>query len=206
MSSLSKDYLTPALPIDRTRIHRGWWFFAAGLAIAVLPLILQDSYWRTNLIICAINVMLAIGLDFILGYAGQLNLGHSAFYGIGAYVSTLLVMQLGMPFWIAFLLGMVLAGAAGMALSIFAVRLRGHYLFCRHRSPDSAELDQRHAGAARHLRDQAAAADRCAGIARHRVRRLGQPVLLDRWFRVPLVRIARSAGSLADRRDADGDP
>ena len=96
--------------------------------IAILPSILQDSYWRTNLIVCALNVMLAIGLDFILGYAGQLNLGHSAFYGIGAYVSTLLIMKLGVPFWAAFLCGILLSGTAGMALSIFAVRLRGHYL------------------------------------------------------------------------------
>jgi branched-chain amino acid transport system permease protein len=72
--------------------------------------------------------MLAIGLDFILGYAGQLNLGHSAFYGIGAYVSTLLIMKLGVPFWAAFLCGILLSGTAGIALSIFAVRLRGHYL------------------------------------------------------------------------------
>lgn len=118
----------PTLPMDRTENYRRWLFLASALAIAALPLLFQDSYWRTNLIICAINVMLAIALDFILGYAGQLNLGHSAFYGIGAYVSTLLIMQLGLPFWMAFVLGMVLAGAAGMALSIFAVRLRGHYL------------------------------------------------------------------------------
>jgi branched-chain amino acid transport system permease protein len=97
-------------------------------AIAVLPLVFQDSYWRTNLVVCALNVMLALGLDFILGYAGQLNLGHAAFYGIGAYASTLFTMKLGVPFWFAFLIGMALAGAAGMALAIFAVRLRGHYL------------------------------------------------------------------------------
>jgi branched-chain amino acid transport system permease protein len=72
--------------------------------------------------------MLAIGLDFILGYAGQLNLGHSAFYGIGAYASTLLIIELGVPFWLAFAIAMLLAGLAGAALSIFAVRLRGHYL------------------------------------------------------------------------------
>src|SRR5687768_9669934 len=76
---------------------RRWWFLAAAVTIAVLPIVFQDSYWRTNLIICALNVMLAVGLDFILGYAGQLNLGHSAFYGIGAYASTLLVMTLGVP-------------------------------------------------------------------------------------------------------------
>src|SRR6201993_3224208 len=107
---------------------RRFWLVAAALAIGLLPLIFSSSYWRTNLIVCAINVLLAIGLDFVLGYAGQLNLGHSAFYGIGAYASTLLIMKLGVPFWIAFVLGMVLSGAAGMALSIFAVRLRGHYL------------------------------------------------------------------------------
>ena len=116
------------MPTDRVRISRRGWFLVVAMITALLPFVIQDSYWRTNLIVCAINIMLAIGLDFILGYAGQLNLGHSAFYGIGAYASTLFVMKLGVPFWVAFVLGMVLSGAAGMALSIFAVRLRGHYL------------------------------------------------------------------------------
>ena len=107
---------------------RFFWFMVAATAIGLMPLIFTDSYWRTNLIVCAINVMLAIGLDFILGYAGQLNLGQSAFYGIGAYVSTLLIMKLGVPFWIAFGCGVLLSGIAGMLLSLFAVRLRGHYL------------------------------------------------------------------------------
>lgn len=104
------------------------WLLAAVLAIGLLPVIFTDSYWRTNLIICAINVLLAIGLDFVLGYAGQLNLGQSAFYGIGAYASTLLITQLGVPFWVAFAAGVLLAGIAGVFLSMFAVRLRGHYL------------------------------------------------------------------------------
>jgi branched-chain amino acid transport system permease protein len=107
---------------------RWWGILAAACVIAVLPLVFADSYWRTNLIVCALNVMLAIGLDFVLGFAGQLNLGQSAFYGIGAYVSTLLIMRLGLPFWVAFVCGVAASGASGMALSLFAVRLRGHYL------------------------------------------------------------------------------
>ena len=107
---------------------RRFWFIIAAIVIGLLPFIFSDSYWQTNLIVCAINVLLAVGLDFVLGYAGQLNLGQSAFYGIGAYVSTLLIMKLGMPFWLAFACGVLLAGLAGMLLSIFAVRLRGHYL------------------------------------------------------------------------------
>src|SRR5215470_8783771 len=103
-------------------------FLAAAAVIAVLPLVFTDTYWRTNLIVCALNVMLAIGLDFVLGYAGQLNLGQSAFYGLGAYASTLLITRLGIPFWIAFAAGVAFACLAGMVLALFAMRLRGHYL------------------------------------------------------------------------------
>jgi branched-chain amino acid transport system permease protein len=103
-------------------------FVVAAITIALLPLMFPTSYWRTNLIVCAINVLLAIGLDFVLGYAGQLNLGQSAFYGIGAYASTLLIMKLALPFWVAFVLGVLISGIAGALLSLFAVRLRGHYL------------------------------------------------------------------------------
>src|SRR2546423_2345406 len=103
-------------------------FLAAALAIAVLPMMLTGNYWQTNLTVCAINVLLALGLDFILGYAGQLNLGQSAFYGLGAYVSTLLITKLGVPFWAAFAGGVAFSGLAGMILALFAVRLRGHYL------------------------------------------------------------------------------
>src|SRR5438046_3572269 len=101
-------------------------FLAAALAIAALPMVLTGGYWQTNLTVCAINVLLALGLDFILGYAGQLNLGQSAFYGLGAYVSTLLITRLGVPFWGAFAAGVAFAGLAGMILALFAVRLRGH--------------------------------------------------------------------------------
>src|SRR5262245_53582239 len=110
------------------RVARFWLYVLAAVVIAALPFVFTDSYWRTNLVVCAINVLLAIGLDFILGYAGQLNLGQSAFYGIGAYVSTLLIMRLGVPFWAAFACGVALAGVSGMLLAVFAVRLRGHYL------------------------------------------------------------------------------
>jgi branched-chain amino acid transport system permease protein len=127
MSEASRTATRPrtAAAANPARISR---FALAAIAIALLPVLFTDSYWRTNLIVCALNVLLAIGLDFVLGYAGQLNLGQSAFYGIGAYVSTLLVTALNLPFWAAFACGTLLAGAAGTLLSVFAVRLRGHYL------------------------------------------------------------------------------
>src|SRR4051812_37861640 len=118
----------PAAMQARPAISRRMAFLAAALVIAALPMVLSGNYWQTNLTVCAINVLLAIGLDFILGYAGQLNLGQSAFYGLGAYVSTLLITKLGVPFWVAFAAGVAFSGIAGMILALFAVRLRGHYL------------------------------------------------------------------------------
>ncbi|HEX7967810.1 MAG TPA: branched-chain amino acid ABC transporter permease [Stellaceae bacterium] len=119
-----------AAPLVRPRGSLRRWLAALAVIIvlAVLPLVFRGSYARSILIVCALNVLLAIGLDFVLGYAGQLNLGQSAFFGIGAYVSTLLITLSGVDFWLAFIAGTLGAGLAGVALSLFAVRLRGHYL------------------------------------------------------------------------------
>ena len=89
---------------------------------------LQTSYWRGILILCAMNVLLALSLNLVLGYTGQLNLGQSAFFAIGAYVSTILIKTHGWNFWLAAIAAVAAAGVVGLALAAFAVRLRGHYL------------------------------------------------------------------------------
>jgi branched-chain amino acid transport system permease protein len=96
--------------------------------IAALPWLLGSSYWRGILVLCAMNVLLALSLNLVLGYTGQLNLGQSAFFGIGAYVSTILIKTYGWNFWLAALAAVGAAGLVGVALAAFAVRLRGHYL------------------------------------------------------------------------------
>ena len=96
--------------------------------IALLPFLLDTPYWRGILVVCAMNVMLALSLNLVLGYTGQLNLGQSAFFGIGAYVSTILVKTYGWNFWLAAIAAMGASGLLGLALAAFAVRLRGHYL------------------------------------------------------------------------------
>jgi len=96
--------------------------------IAALPWLLASGYWRGILVLCAMNVLLALSLNLVLGYTGQLNLGQSAFFGIGAYVSTILIKTYGWNFWLAALAAVGAAGLVGVALAAFAVRLRGHYL------------------------------------------------------------------------------
>ena len=100
----------------------------AAMVVAALPFILSTSYWRGILIVCAMNVMLALSLNLILGYTGQLNLGQSGFFAIGAYVTTVLVKSFGWNFWGAALIAVVCAGLVGLLLAAFSVRLKGHYL------------------------------------------------------------------------------
>jgi len=96
--------------------------------VAAAPWLITTPYWRGILVLCAMNVMLALSLNLVLGYTGQLNLGQSAFFAIGAYVSTILIKTYGWNFWLAALAAIVAAGLVGVALAAFAVRLRGHYL------------------------------------------------------------------------------
>jgi branched-chain amino acid transport system permease protein len=100
----------------------------AILAIAAAPWILATPYWRGILVLCAMNVLLAMSLNLVMGYTGQLNLGQSAFFAIGAYVSTILIKSHGWNFWLAGLVAVLAAGVLGLALAAFAARLRGHYL------------------------------------------------------------------------------
>jgi branched-chain amino acid transport system permease protein len=96
--------------------------------VAALPWLITTPYWRGILVLCAMNVMLALSLNLVLGYTGQLNLGQSAFFAIGAYVSTILIKTYAWNFWLAALVAIAAAGLLGLALAAFAVRLRGHYL------------------------------------------------------------------------------
>ncbi len=107
---------------------RLFWLLAALLIVAAAPWVLGSPYWRGILVLCAMNVLLALSLNLVLGYTGQLNLGQAAFYGIGAYVSTILIKTYGWNFWLAALVAVMAAGLVGLALAAFAARLRGHYL------------------------------------------------------------------------------
>jgi len=102
---------------------------AVALIIAfIIPLVIEDEYYLHTFIISGIYVLLVLGLNLILGYTGQLSLGHAAFYGIGAYTSTLLVMNLHFSFWLALPCSGLAAGTAGLLLGFPALRLKGAYL------------------------------------------------------------------------------
>jgi branched-chain amino acid transport system permease protein len=94
---------------------------AAIVVVAALPHLLRTSYWEGILVVCAMNVLLALSLNLVLGYAGQLNLGQSAFFAIGAYVSTILVKSHGWSFWLAAPVAMAAAGLLAFAVITYQV-------------------------------------------------------------------------------------
>ncbi len=100
---------------------------AAGLACLLLPLVVRNIYWIHVVNILGIYILLTSGLNVVLGICGQISVGHAAFWGIGAYTSSLLSVKLGLGFWPAF----AASGAAG-AVAAFMIgpvlRLKGNVL------------------------------------------------------------------------------
>ena len=85
-------------------------------------------YIENLFILGGIFSILSVSLNLSMGYTGLFNLGHAAFFAIGAYVSALLVLGLGLPFWVAILVAGLFAAAMGYMVSVPARRLRGDYL------------------------------------------------------------------------------
>ena len=109
-----------------TRTNYGLFVLAAVLL--ALPLLLPNTYYFDIANRMAINAIVVLALNLLIGFAGQISLGHAGFFGIGAYASAVLTTHFSWPPFAA-----LCAGAAGAALLAAAIappifRLRGHYL------------------------------------------------------------------------------
>ena len=80
------------------------------------------------MVFAGIYCLITIGLSLLMGYAGQISLGHAAFYGIGAYVSGILTTHYGISPWLCMLIGAVVAALVAVGIGAPSLRLRGHYL------------------------------------------------------------------------------
>jgi branched-chain amino acid transport system permease protein len=102
-------------------------FALAGVALVVLPA-LANPYLLYVTNIALIYVILAVGLNLLLGYAGQFAFANAALFGIGAYATGLLQVKLGLPFWVAFPGAVVFTTLIGLVVALPALRLSGLYL------------------------------------------------------------------------------
>jgi len=103
-------------------------FIAFALIIFVLPFLIKGSYLFHTFVFVGINTILAVSLNLLLGYAGQISLGHGAFFGLGAYLSAILTTKYGVNPWLA-MAGVAIVVALLAAIVGFPIlRLQGHYL------------------------------------------------------------------------------
>ena len=109
-----------------TGVLNRWGLFAA--AVLALAVGLDNEYYFTLLNFVGIHTLLVVGLNLLLGYAGQISLGHAAFFGLGAYTSGILTATYGVNPWLALLAGLVISGLAAFLIGIPALKLRGYYL------------------------------------------------------------------------------
>lgn len=101
---------------------------ALALIIALLPLALQNAYHYDVAIHIGINAVVVVGLNLLVGYAGQISLGHGAFFGLGAYVSGILTAHYHWPAVAALLAGLALTAVVAFVVARPILRLSGHYL------------------------------------------------------------------------------
>ncbi|HXZ35650.1 MAG TPA: branched-chain amino acid ABC transporter permease [Thermodesulfobacteriota bacterium] len=102
----------------------------AALCLAgamVYPIFFADPYFLHMAILMGIYALLAVSLNLLLGYTGQLSLGHAAFFGVGAYLSSLFHLHLGVPLWGGMVLAVCGAGVLGFFVAKLAFKLRGAY-------------------------------------------------------------------------------
>jgi branched-chain amino acid transport system permease protein len=105
------------------RVGAGAVVVVAGTA----PFWVWNPYHLHTLIMAGIFAVLALSLNLLLGYAGQLSLGHAAFFGIGAYASALLTLKLEWSPWLGLLAAILLPALAGFGIGWLALKLRGAY-------------------------------------------------------------------------------
>jgi branched-chain amino acid transport system permease protein len=114
-----------------------------GLAVLLLVPFLEDlsrllkpvigieifnSNTQFTINVMAINILLAVGLNIVKGFAGQVTIGHVALMAIGGYTSAVLATNFGVPFWAALPLAMLVTACAGALVGIPSLRLEGAYL------------------------------------------------------------------------------
>jgi len=102
-------------------------FLITFISALILPMIFRSDLVCHFLVLIGINVILVVSLDMVVGHTGLASLGHAGFMGIGAYSCVLLVMDFGVPFLIALLIGMLIAGFFGLLIGYPSLRLKGHY-------------------------------------------------------------------------------
>ena len=129
---MANTALAPAAePAATSSLNRGIGWVGGLLLVAFLaafPHVVTSTYYVHLLIVIAIYAILILGLDIVVGYTGQVSLGHAGLFGIGAYAAAALFFHFKIGIWLGLVAGIGLTAAFGALLAIPALRVSGPYL------------------------------------------------------------------------------
>ncbi|MBU0610303.1 MAG: branched-chain amino acid ABC transporter permease [Armatimonadetes bacterium] len=109
-------------------LHVNWLFALLGLIVLAIPPLTRSPYYLSIGVFIALHAMVALGLGLLLGYAGQVSLGHAAFYGLGAYGSAILTVHYHWNPWLALPTAALITAALAYIIGRPTLKLHGHYL------------------------------------------------------------------------------
>ncbi|HID30106.1 MAG TPA: branched-chain amino acid ABC transporter permease, partial [Desulfobacterales bacterium] len=102
------------------------------LGLFLLPWLAQRlpfiAHYMDVMVFVGIYSIITIALGLVMGYAGQISLGHASFFGLGAYVSGVITTRYGLNPWLCLLIGMAVSAAIALIIGAPSLKLRGHYL------------------------------------------------------------------------------
>ena len=118
----ARSRLTARRPSDHL------WLVLIWLALLAVPFVASNAYVVSLANMALINLILIASLNLLMGFGGQISLGHAGFFGLGAYASGILNVKLGLSAWLGLPTAALIAALAALVIGLPALRLRGHYL------------------------------------------------------------------------------
>jgi len=110
------------------RAHRWLQALLFSLLVVLAGSLLPGTYYVTLLNLIGIHIIIVLGLNLLMGYAGQISLGHAAFFGLGAYASGILTATYKVEPVLALAAGLLLSAGVAILVGIPALKLKGYYL------------------------------------------------------------------------------
>jgi branched-chain amino acid transport system permease protein len=105
-----------------------WLYFALLILACILPIFITSRYYMHVTNTAIVFLIIVMGLNYVIGFSGQISLASTAFWGIGAYTSALLTIRLGIPFWVALPVSAFFAIVAGLLIGFPTLKLKLFYL------------------------------------------------------------------------------
>lgn len=126
-STMISDFGATASRRSRSQTLR-WTLIAIGAVALILAPFLAKNFTVFQFTLCITYAIAILGLNYLMGYAGQVSLGHGAFYAVGAYTAAILIKFAGVPYYLTLPAAAGLSFVIGLFIGLPALRLAGHYL------------------------------------------------------------------------------